>query len=173
MVDLSSHIFDIDSSDDDQAGPSVRAVGAAASTSKARLPGTRISSDLIILSDPEEDGNPAPKRQRTRQSPPNESRRPLSDTSKLSQTRPSPALQALSSPLAPSSSSVLDEIGEWSCPTCTYLNTPISLQCEVCLWQKPVKLGHEKGWTCLFCGEKGLDDAFWSCRSCGWVKTSS
>ncbi|KAF9515125.1 hypothetical protein BS47DRAFT_1372117 [Hydnum rufescens UP504] len=150
-IDSTSRVIDIDSSDDDQEGPSIGDPLAAASTSKANL--AQNLSGLNVLGDL--DTNPAAKRQRTRHY-----------ASRFSQAHPTLAPQALSSPLAPSAPPVAPESGEWPCVVCTYLNAPLSLQCEVCFAQKSVRLAHEKGWM-------WIDDNFWSCGSCGWVKITS
>jgi DNA-dependent metalloprotease WSS1 len=152
-----------------------------ASTSKANLAWNL--SGLNVLGDSQQDTNPAAKHQRTQHSFRYTSApitsytspsRPLSDASTLSQAHSTFAPQALSSPLALSAvPPVAPESGEWPCVACTYLNAPLSLQCEVCFVQKSVRLAHENGWMCLFCGEQGIDDNFWSCRSCGWVKITS
>jgi DNA-dependent metalloprotease WSS1 len=167
-VDINSHIIDIDSSDDDhQVGPSNGGVPSTIKpngNAKSSVPRS-ISPDLIILSD-EEDRNPAAKRQRTT------IRQPSTSVS----APPTVSSTSTSSRQPHAESETISEIGVWSCSTCTYLNAPLSLQCEICLAQKSVSMGdegHEKGWACLFCGEKGMDDIFWTCRSCGWVKTKS
>jgi len=60
---------------------------------------------------------------------------------------------------------------EWSCPTCTLLNEPMSLQCDACLTERP--LDPRVGWTCMSCGETGIPHDFWSCLVCGTVKATS
>ena len=59
--------------------------------------------------------------------------------------------------------------GEWTCPSCTLVNTPLSLQCEVCLTRRPAH--PNAGWTCQVCKEEGIPHGFWSCSFCGTVKS--
>lgn len=61
-------------------------------------------------------------------------------------------------------------LDDWTCPTCTFINNtgPLALQCHLCHAPRP-----SKAWTCLQCGEEGMDHNFWTCRTCGWVKKDS
>jgi hypothetical protein len=60
---------------------------------------------------------------------------------------------------------------EWSCPMCTLLNQPQTLQCEVCFAERPPD--PIAGWTCMTCGESEMPPNIWSCQFCGAVKTTS
>ncbi|KIJ97888.1 hypothetical protein K443DRAFT_224902 [Laccaria amethystina LaAM-08-1] len=60
---------------------------------------------------------------------------------------------------------------EWACQTCTLLNKPFALQCDVCMSKRPQDVS--EGWTCLTCGEAGIEHQFWSCQFCGTIKTES
>lgn len=61
----------------------------------------------------------------------------------------------------------------WSCPRCTLVNEPLTLQCAACALIRPLSSTPDEGWTCMSCGESGLPHMFWSCRSCGTVKQQS
>ncbi|PPQ64287.1 hypothetical protein CVT26_002170 [Gymnopilus dilepis] len=61
--------------------------------------------------------------------------------------------------------------GEWSCPTCTLINSPRSLECDACGMRKPYD--EQAGWSCLTCGEVGNPHEHWTCRFCGQVKLHS
>jgi len=60
---------------------------------------------------------------------------------------------------------------EWACAACTLLNPTLALQCLACLSDRP--RDPSAGWTCLSCGEDGMEASFWTCRTCGWVKIES
>ena len=60
---------------------------------------------------------------------------------------------------------------EWACQTCTLLNKPFALQCDACMTKRPQNVS--EGWTCLTCGEAGMEHQFWSCRFCGAIKSES
>lgn len=62
------------------------------------------------------------------------------------------------------------EADRWACVACTLINEALALQCVACLSLKPSSLG---GWTCLACGESGMEHEFWSCRVCGVIKSHS
>jgi len=73
-----------------------------------------------------------------------------------------PSAQSLAPTLAP---------GQWSCVACTFINEQLALQCLACTTQRPTPLTN--GWTCLTCGEEGMEHTFWTCRYCGSVKADS
>lgn len=59
----------------------------------------------------------------------------------------------------------------WTCTTCTLLNDSLALQCDACLSERPVD--RAMPWTCVFCGESGMNPDFWTCRFCGSMKLRS
>lgn len=67
----------------------------------------------------------------------------------------------------------------WTCQTCTLINELIHLQCMVCQSLRPKStlgpssISTKDGWVCLVCGETGIDHQFWSCRTCGSIKSES
>jgi hypothetical protein len=61
--------------------------------------------------------------------------------------------------------------GEWSCPICTLINNPLSLQCNACGSSKLVDPA--LGWTCLGCGEPGNQVEWWTCKECGRMKSEA
>ncbi|KAJ7665209.1 WLM domain-containing protein [Mycena polygramma] len=60
---------------------------------------------------------------------------------------------------------------EWSCRTCTLINSAMVLQCDACLTERPPD--ETIGWACLACGETGMPYDFWTCTACGVMKTTS
>jgi len=61
----------------------------------------------------------------------------------------------------------------WTCPTCTLVNGPYTLQCDACLGIRPSQApspATKAGWTCGVCGEEGMEHSFLTCRFCGSVK---
>lgn len=60
---------------------------------------------------------------------------------------------------------------EWACQMCTLLNKAFTLQCDACQTKRPQDVS--EGWTCLTCGEAGMEHQFWSCQFCGTIKTES
>ncbi len=56
----------------------------------------------------------------------------------------------------------------WSCPTCTLINEPLSLACDVCGGPKP--RDESRGWWCDVCLEFGNVHDRWMCQSCGSIK---
>jgi hypothetical protein len=112
---------------------------------------------------------------------------------------PTQASQQFPSPTSKSD----PELIEWACGTCTYVNHPQRVTCEMCFSNKPphapavpaasnasrpsapktapnaknnTKLEQESGedtWDCLVCGERGMSHEFWTCKFCGQVKLSS
>lgn len=116
----------------------------------------------------------------------------------------SPSALPHTSPRHPSPESASDlEFMEWACATCTYVNHPQRVTCEMCFSKKrprtcavpppssasglaapktdleaksKAKLEQEPGqdaWDCLMCGERGMPHEFWTCKFCGQVKLSS
>ncbi|KAJ7146267.1 WLM domain-containing protein [Mycena epipterygia] len=80
--------------------------------------------------------------------------------SKISRDRPAPYL-------APAKKSS----AEWTCRVCTLRNSPIMLQCDACLAERPPD--ETIGWACVACGETGMPPDFWTCRACGKMKLTS
>ena len=68
---------------------------------------------------------------------------------------------------------------EWSCTACTYINSTLQTQCEMCLASREpstsddLSLNGSGPWTCWVCGQKGIPHEFWTCSRCGWVKVQS
>ncbi|KAJ6520355.1 WLM domain-containing protein [Mycena sanguinolenta] len=60
---------------------------------------------------------------------------------------------------------------EWTCRTCTLINSAMALQCDACLTVRPPD--DLIGWACYACGETGMPKDFWTCRACGTVKLTS
>ncbi|KAJ7805153.1 WLM domain-containing protein [Mycena olivaceomarginata] len=60
---------------------------------------------------------------------------------------------------------------EWTCRTCTLINSAIALQCDACLAERPPD--ESIGWACYTCGQAGIPHDFWTCTSCGTVKLTS
>lgn len=90
------------------------------------------------------------------------------------------------------------ELVEWACATCTYVNHPQRVTCEMCFSNKPPRDGarpaaskppipktaprqkfglernvEQETWDCSVCGERGMLHDFWTCKFCGQVKVSS
>lgn len=86
------------------------------------------------------------------------------------------------------------EFVEWPCDTCTYVNHPQRVTCEMCFTKRPgqasvpaptaaVKRDNTSlsipvsqdpdAWDCAACGERGMPGSFWTCRFCGHVKLTS
>lgn len=94
------------------------------------------------------------------------------------------------------------EFVEWPCDTCTYVNHPQRLTCEMCFAKKPgqepappastpalsrptasvtrtdqslaiPRTQDPDAWDCASCGERGMPGSFWTCRFCGHVKLTS
>ena len=86
------------------------------------------------------------------------STRPINGLERITAARPSASLPSKIS-------------SEWSCPMCTLLNQPQTLQCDACLAERPPDLS--AGWICMTCGEGENPHDFWTCRSCGVVKATS
>ncbi|KAJ6541860.1 WLM domain-containing protein [Mycena capillaripes] len=64
-----------------------------------------------------------------------------------------------------------DPRSEWTCRTCTLINSAMALQCDACLAERPPD--ESIGWACLACGKTGMPHDFWTCSVCGTVKTTS
>ncbi|KAF8204422.1 WLM domain-containing protein [Mycena galopus ATCC 62051] len=60
---------------------------------------------------------------------------------------------------------------EWTCRTCTLINSAMVLQCDACLAERPPD--ESIGWACYACGETGMPQDFWTCSACGTVKLTS
>ncbi|KAJ7216778.1 WLM domain-containing protein [Mycena haematopus] len=60
---------------------------------------------------------------------------------------------------------------EWTCRTCTLVNSAMALQCDACLAERPPD--ESIGWACYACGETGMPVDFWTCSACGTVKLTS
>ncbi|KAJ7361193.1 WLM domain-containing protein [Mycena albidolilacea] len=60
---------------------------------------------------------------------------------------------------------------EWTCRTCTLINSAMALQCDACLAERPPD--ESIGWACYTCGQAGIPHDFWTCTSCGTVKLTS
>ena len=63
------------------------------------------------------------------------------------------------------SDSNLKEDG-WSCPACTFVNTALSVQCEMCAWKcRDPASPEEAGWTCNACTFRNKDHSV-QCAMC-------
>ncbi|GAA5854077.1 hypothetical protein JCM9279_004374 [Rhodotorula babjevae] len=85
-------------------------------------------------------------------------------------------------PRAASTSTSTSNSSAWPCALCTYLNpSALSLTCAMCLTARPsstlpparrARVAEDDGWECHACSTVN-GHVFWSCSTCGTVKTSS
>jgi hypothetical protein len=137
------------------------------------------SEDLIILDDGLS-GSTSPSASRPADPQPSSHRRqPLRSQSAVTQRTP-PSVNVLTKPRPPPINNASKPLAEdpWTCPSCTLINQPLSLQCDACLAMRPPQPDTQvtgpaapAGWTCGVCGEEGMEHSFWICRFCGSVKT--
>jgi len=149
--------------------------------------------DDLIIFDEEPTGSTGPFTSRPADpqspSPRGDQRASGSRPGGTTQRPPPPNVNVLTKPRPPriNNASKPSTGSPWTCPTCTLINQPLSLQCDACLGARPREPrppstsatapepapAETAGWTCGVCGEGDMEHTFWTCRFCGSVKTES
>jgi len=202
-----------------EVGPDEIIVIDSDSDSEVELISTADTADQSSSSNPDSNGDSVtennPKRRKLRQTDavvtgglerallPHNSPQPPAVVPALPNSPASSSSSIISPPTVPVNP-ILEpepEFVEWTCATCTYVNHPQRVTCEICFSNKPPRAGavsarpaasrppipktaprqnfgleqnvEQETWDCLVCGERGMPYDFWTCRFCGQVKASS
>ncbi|KZV93751.1 WLM-domain-containing protein [Exidia glandulosa HHB12029] len=130
--------------------------------------------DEPILAAPRPASSGPVRSDRKRPPEPGPSSRPASAPRADDRVRPSAASSSRSAPQRQQKRETSTD-AQWPCPSCTLLNAPLALQCDLCLTTRPMSSSsvQDAGWVCVSCGEGGNHHEFWTCRFCGTMRPFS